>query len=89
MWLLMSHLTVSPPGSEVILATGERGVVLTTRPEDPARPMVMLMTDREGCALCEPTAADLHEERNTIGGDKRYVEKVILRFGGRLAAQSV
>lgn len=86
MWLLMSHLTVSPPGSEVILASGERGVVLTTRPDEPARPMVMLMTDREGHALCEPTAVDLHEERHTFGGEKRYVEKVILRFGGRVGA---
>jgi len=86
-WLLMSHLTVSPPGSEVILASGERGVVLTTRPEDPARPMVMLMTDREGRVLTEPSAIDLHEERGAHGGEKRYVEKVILRFGGRLAAQ--
>lgn len=88
MWLLMSHLTVSPPGSEVILASGERGVVLTTRPEDPARPMIMLMTDREGRVLSEPIAIDLHEERDAHGSAERYVEKVILRFGGRLATQS-
>ncbi|MHC4938101.1 MAG: HD-GYP domain-containing protein [Planctomycetota bacterium] len=88
MWLLMSHLTVSPPGSDVILKSGERGVVLTTRPDDPSRPMVMLMTDREGRILSEPVAIDLHEERDAHGGAERYVEKVILRFGGRLAAQA-
>ena len=87
-WLLMSHLTVSPPGSEVVLASGERGVVLTTRPDDPARPMVMLMTDREGRSLVEPVAMDLHDERDAYGSADRYVEKVILRFGGRLGAHA-
>ncbi|MEM8883095.1 MAG: HD domain-containing phosphohydrolase [Planctomycetota bacterium] len=88
-WLLMSHLTVSPPGAEVILKSGERGVVLSTHTEEPTRPLVMLMTDREGRALREPEAVDLHEDRQRAGQEDRYVEKVILRFGGRLAAQSV
>jgi len=83
-WMLMSHLTVSPPGSEVILASGERGVVIDSREDDTTRPLVMLMTDHEGEPLDEPVAIDLHEERAGGDSDERYVKKVILRFGGRV-----
>lgn len=83
-WMLMSHLTVSPPGSEVILASGERGVVITSSPEAPTRPLVMLMTDSEGERLPEPVAVDLNDTTQNVGGENRFVQKVILRFGGRL-----
>lgn len=85
-WLLMSQLTMSPPGSEVILTTGERGVVLSTRPEEPTRPMVMITSDRKGAVLTEPHTVDLFEERNASGNADRFVAKVILRFDGNLAA---
>ncbi|MHC4953670.1 MAG: HD-GYP domain-containing protein [Planctomycetota bacterium] len=83
-WMLMSHLTMSPPGSEVILASGERGVVITSRAEDPTRPLVMLMSDTEGEPLPEPRAVDLHEEKSGPDSEDRYVHKVILRFGGQI-----
>ena len=83
-WMLMSHLTISPPGSEVILASGERGVVITSSADAPARPVVMLMTDSDGERLPEPVAVDLNEGTDGGGSDRRFVQKVILRFGGRL-----
>ena len=87
--LLMSHLTVSPPGSEVILASGERGVVIDANPKDPVRPLVMLMTDADGETLPEPRTLDLHEDRNEARSGERYVKKVILRFGGQMPAAAV
>jgi len=87
--MLTSHLTVSPPGSEVILASGERGVVIASREEDPVRPLVMLMTDAGGEPLDEPVAIDLHEERSVGGSEERYVQKVILRFGGQMPTAAV
>jgi len=87
--LLMSHLTVSPPGSEVILASGERGVVIDSNASDPMRPLVMLMSDSEGEPLPEPRMVDLHEERDQSASSERYVRKVILRFGGQMPAAAV
>ena len=86
-WMLMSHLTVSPPGSEVILASGERGVVINSSADAPTRPLVMLMTDAEGERLPEPIAVDLSEQSSDGGCDSRFVQKVILRFGGRLPTE--
>jgi len=88
-WMLMSHLTVSPPGSEVILATGERGVVIDSHETDPTRPLVMLMSDPDGEPLDEPVAIDLHEERDGSNAENRYVNKVILRFGGQIPTSAV
>jgi putative nucleotidyltransferase with HDIG domain len=87
--MLMSHLTVSPPGSEVILASGERGVVIESHEADPVRPLILLMTDTAGEPLAEPAAVDLHEEWGAGGSRERYVQKVILRFGGQIPAAAV
>ena len=87
--MLMSHLTVSPPGSEVILASGERGVVIDSHESDPVRPLVMLMTNPQGEALEEPMTVDLHDDWNEGGSRERYVQKVILRFGGQVPTAAV
>ena len=48
----------------------------------------MLMTDGDGERLPEPVAVDLNDATSGEGCDRRFVQKVILRFGGRLPQNS-
>jgi hypothetical protein len=57
--LLTRRLGEAPPGAEVTLATGERGVVITVHEDAPFEPEVVLTTDPDGTPLGEPFAVDL------------------------------
>ncbi len=84
---LIRRLTISPPGSEVSLHTGERGVVIEAYPDAPHHPRVRIMTDESGRTLASPLDLDL---RDRIEEDDRPIDKVHLKPGmvrtGREAA---
>jgi len=55
------RLTASPPGSEVHLRSGERGVVVQTHEDDPKRPLVRIVEDSQGNEVDDPYELDLRE----------------------------
>jgi len=59
--LLVGQLTFAPPGAEVELATGDRGIVVEVHPDDPKRPTVHVFLDAEGRALPEGYDFDLRD----------------------------
>ncbi len=72
---LAHRLTQSPPGSQVVLNTGERATVVEARPEDPDRPRVKVVTDKKGDWLDAPKVIDLAEQAHA----RTTVEKVLLK----------
>jgi hypothetical protein len=59
--LLIERLTQSPPGSEVVLSTGERALVVETFPDAPQRPRVRVIESVDGERLDHPVEVDLRE----------------------------
>lgn len=59
--LLLERLTNSPPGSQVRLRTGERGLVLETFPDAPDRPRVRILESAAGVPVEQPYDVDLRE----------------------------
>ncbi len=72
--LLMWHLTHTPPGSHVVLSTGEKATVVTPRPDKPRSPVVRVFTDKDGEPIDEPRLTDLGETGSVV-------KEVILRPG--------
>jgi HD-GYP domain-containing protein (c-di-GMP phosphodiesterase class II) len=66
-------LNIFPKGSEVLLSTGEKAVVLEQRPEDCMRPKVRLTTDSEGNAVEGGRTVDLMKTR---GSNHVYIRGV-------------
>jgi HD-GYP domain-containing protein (c-di-GMP phosphodiesterase class II) len=67
--------TNSPPGSEVALEGGERGIVVEAFADAPHHPRVRVVKDREGRAVAEPYVLDLRE----AGLDTRPVTEIFLK----------
>ncbi|MHC4548441.1 MAG: HD-GYP domain-containing protein [Planctomycetota bacterium] len=76
MRLLMRSLTNSPPGSEVLLSSGERGIVLDISAEAPDHPRLRVVRDAEGKLLAEPYEIDLRE---AAGDDPQPIQRVYLK----------
>jgi HD-GYP domain-containing protein (c-di-GMP phosphodiesterase class II) len=77
MGLLVRRLTVAPPGSEVVLDTGEHAIVIQTHEEAPLRPLVRFITDVKGVPLDKPFDVDL---RQHVGdGARDPIRKVLLK----------
>jgi len=74
LWLLLGRLTGSPPGSEVVLSSGERAVVVRAHEDAPKKPLVRVLSDAAGAPLEEPRLVDLRSAT-----PQRVVEKVYLR----------
>ncbi|HEX5138475.1 MAG TPA: HD domain-containing phosphohydrolase [Planctomycetota bacterium] len=53
--------TSSPPGSEVTIESGERGIVVEVFAETPHHPRVRVVKDSAGRAVAEPYVLDLRE----------------------------
>ncbi|MHC4547830.1 MAG: HD-GYP domain-containing protein [Planctomycetota bacterium] len=77
--LLVRRLTVAPPGSEVVLHTGEHAIVLDIDEDRPSLPVVKFITDEHGTPLDTPFVVDLREQAPE--GDVRAgpIRKVLLR----------
>jgi hypothetical protein len=73
--LLLAHVTESPPGSKVILESGERATVLETRADDPRHPLLRVVADESGDWLEEPHVLDLQETPDN------GIVKIILKPG--------
>jgi HD-GYP domain-containing protein (c-di-GMP phosphodiesterase class II) len=67
--------TNSPPGSEVVLESGERAIVVEVFAEAPHHPRVRVVKDSKGGAVAEPYVLDLRE----AGLDTRPVTQVFLK----------
>jgi HD-GYP domain-containing protein (c-di-GMP phosphodiesterase class II) len=67
--------TSSPPGSEVTLESGERGIVVEAFADAPHHPRVRVVKDREGRPVVDPYMLDLRE----AGLDTRPVTGVFLK----------
>lgn len=74
LWMLVGRLTSSPPGSEVLLDSGERGIVLSPNPDHPDRPVVRITMGARGVPLREQVVVDLASP-----GEARFVVKVVLK----------
>ena len=79
--VLLDRLTNAPPGSEVILNTGEHAVVVSVHADSPKRPVVQIITNHFGAALAEPLRVDLALDDTT----SRCISKVILKPATRRA----
>ena len=73
--LLLRQLTTSPPGAEVTLRSGERGIVVAVHPDQPKRPMVRVIEDADGNEIEEPYALDLRE----APADENPIARVCLK----------
>ena len=60
--ILVRRLTIAPPGSEIVLASGEHAIVLETQDEFPRRPVVKFITDEDGTPLLDPFTVDLAQQ---------------------------
>jgi HD-GYP domain-containing protein (c-di-GMP phosphodiesterase class II) len=74
--LLVRRLTLAPPGSEVVLETGEHAIVLYSHDDAPMRPLVRFITDVKGVPLEKPFDADLRQYG--VGG-RSPIRKVLLK----------
>lgn len=74
LWLLLGRLTGSPPGSEVVLSSGERAVVVRAHQDAPKKPLVRILADSGGAPVEEARLVDLRSAT-----PERVVEKVYLR----------
>jgi len=74
LWLLLGRLTGSPPGSEVLLNTGERAVVVRAHEDSPKTPLVRILGDAEGAGQAESVLVDLRSDAT-----RRFISKVFLR----------
>jgi len=77
MGLLVRRLTLAPPGSEVVLETGEHAIVLNTHEDEPLRPLVRFITDVKGVPLEKPFDADLRQYG--VQGGRSPIRKVLLK----------
>ncbi len=82
--VLLDRLTNAPPGSEVILNTGEHAVVISVRADSPKRPVVQITTNHFGAPLAQPLRVDLARE-DTGDPTSRCISKVILKPATRRA----
>jgi putative nucleotidyltransferase with HDIG domain len=67
--------TSSPPGSEVVLESGEHAIVVEVFPDAPHHPRVRVVKDNKGRAVAEPHLLDLRE----AGPETRPVTEVFLK----------
>jgi HD-GYP domain-containing protein (c-di-GMP phosphodiesterase class II) len=75
--LLVRRLTLAPPGSEVVLDTGEHAIVIQTNDDAPLRPLVRFITDAKGVPLEKTFDVDL---RQHVGeGAHDPIRKVLLK----------
>ncbi|MGQ0613855.1 MAG: HD-GYP domain-containing protein [Planctomycetaceae bacterium] len=74
--LLLHRLSCAPPGSQVVLDSGERAFVLQVNPGAPRAPFVRVVADAEGDDLSTPYDLDL-----SAPGALRKVTRVILKPG--------
>ncbi len=77
MGLLVRRLTLAPPGSEVVLETGEHAIVLHTHDDEPLRPLVRFITDVKGVPIDKPFDADLRQYG--VQGGRSPIRKVLLK----------
>lgn len=75
--ILVRRLTIAPPGSEIVLATGEHAIVLETKEDAPRRPVVKFITDDQGTPLLEPYTVDLAQQDDGTGPGP--IRKVLLK----------
>jgi HD-GYP domain-containing protein (c-di-GMP phosphodiesterase class II) len=77
--VFIGALGVYPVGTLLLLDTGELAVVASRNPEPEAvwRPIVRIVTDREGRPLPEPVTADLVESHPVSGRPLRTVERAL------------
>jgi putative nucleotidyltransferase with HDIG domain len=71
----LHRATSSPPGSEVVLESGERAIVVDVFPDAPAHPRVRVVKDRDGRPVADPYLLDLRE----AGLDTRPVAQIFLK----------
>ena len=71
--LLLARLTDCPPGSDVVLSSGERARVVRTHADTPSRPVVRLLTNAVGETIESFDLVDLREEANVS------IAQVVLR----------
>jgi len=81
--ILLERLSSAPPGSEVILDTGEHAIVIQSCAEAPTKPVVQIITDDAGRALADPVRVELNNPEDD--GDDREIDKVILKPATRRA----
>ena len=81
--LLLHRLSCAPPGSQVVLDTGERALVLKVSPGAPRAPFVRVLAGPDGEDLVEPYEIDL-----AAPGAGRRVRHVILKPGPDARAQA-
>jgi HD-GYP domain-containing protein (c-di-GMP phosphodiesterase class II) len=75
--ILVRRLTIAPPGSEIVLATGEHAIVIETQEHAPQRPIVKFITDENGTPLLEPFTVDLTKQDD--GSGPGPIRKVLLK----------
>ncbi|MEE8104977.1 MAG: HD domain-containing phosphohydrolase [Planctomycetota bacterium] len=81
--ILLDRLSNAPPGSEVILSSGEHALVIHGNPDAPKKPIVQLLTDDAGRPLTDLVRVDLNEGDG--GDDERQIDNVILKPATRRA----
>jgi HD-GYP domain-containing protein (c-di-GMP phosphodiesterase class II) len=75
--ILVRRLTIAPPGSEIVMASGEHAIVLETHEDAPRRPVVKFITDEHGTPLLEPYTVDLAQQDD--GSGPGPIRKVMLK----------
>lgn len=63
--IFIEHITTYPPGTCVLLNSGEKAIVVDVNKKYPSRPIVRMLTDRDGHGLREPVEVDL-TKKNTL-----------------------
>jgi HD-GYP domain-containing protein (c-di-GMP phosphodiesterase class II) len=61
----IEHITIYPPGTCVLLNTGEKAIVVDVNKRYPNRPIIRILIDREGQVPKEPIEIDL-TKNNTL-----------------------
>lgn len=59
--LFLAKIALYPPGSQVLLSTGERGIVISVPPASPHRPVVRLIVHPDGSPYSPPQNMNLDE----------------------------
>jgi HD-GYP domain-containing protein (c-di-GMP phosphodiesterase class II) len=63
--VFIEHITTYPPGTCVLLNSGEKAIVVDVNKKYPSRPIIRMLTDRDGHGLREPVEVDL-TKKNTL-----------------------
>lgn len=63
--VFIDHITTYPPGTCVLLNSGEKAIVVDINKKYPSRPIIRLLTDSEGQMLREQVELDL-TKKNTL-----------------------